>query len=208
MKHALKFGALMLLAAVATSPARAVTVVGNAGAVSGADVNGTTIPFSTALQGNTNGSFATYVEFQVTGALPFTLNVTESATLSGNYKNLAGSIQLFQAAGPFSGNAAPTGVSLGAASPLSTIFVPGPHSTVLTAVEFGVGSASPLNHGYYFAEISGTGAKTPAGVLAFTSLSGAITASAVPEPSTWALMLLGFSGVAFLGARRRQAVAA
>jgi uncharacterized protein (TIGR03118 family) len=35
-------------------------------------------------------------------------------------------------------------------------------------------------------------------------LFGSITA-AVPEPSTWAMMLLGFGGLAFFGARRRQA---
>jgi plastocyanin len=29
-------------------------------------------------------------------------------------------------------------------------------------------------------------------------------ASAVPEPSTWAMMILGFAGLGFLGYRRRQ----
>jgi PEP-CTERM motif len=28
--------------------------------------------------------------------------------------------------------------------------------------------------------------------------------SAVPEPSTWAMMILGFAGVGFLGYRRRN----
>lgn len=33
------------------------------------------------------------------------------------------------------------------------------------------------------------------------------TVSAVPEPATWAMMLIGFSGVGFLGYRRRNQVA-
>ena len=36
------------------------------------------------------------------------------------------------------------------------------------------------------------------------NFSWAITASSVPEPSTWALMLLGFGGLAFAGRRRMQ----
>ena len=36
-------------------------------------------------------------------------------------------------------------------------------------------------------------------------LFGAIT---VPEPSTWAMMLLGFGGLGFLAARRRRSLLA
>jgi hypothetical protein len=39
-------------------------------------------------------------------------------------------------------------------------------------------------------------------------LTGTITMSAVPEPSTWAMMILGFLGVGFLAYRRRSAVPA
>jgi len=35
--------------------------------------------------------------------------------------------------------------------------------------------------------------------------SGNLTVSAVPEPSTWAMMLLGFSGLGFAGYRRAKA---
>jgi hypothetical protein len=38
-------------------------------------------------------------------------------------------------------------------------------------------------------------------------LFGSITA-AVPEPSTWAMMLAGFGGLAFLAARRRRSLLA
>jgi hypothetical protein len=36
-------------------------------------------------------------------------------------------------------------------------------------------------------------------------LNGSAAASAVPEPSTWAMMLLGFGGLAFAGYRRQNA---
>jgi hypothetical protein len=37
---------------------------------------------------------------------------------------------------------------------------------------------------------------------------GAFTVSAVPEPSTWAMMILGFAGVGFMAYRRRIGSAA
>jgi hypothetical protein len=49
----------------------------------------------------------------------------------------------------------------------------------------------------------------PTGV-SYTSDSGAFLSSpatAVPEPSTWAMMLLGFAGLAFVGYRQRQKLA-
>ena len=41
-----------------------------------------------------------------------------------------------------------------------------------------------------------------------TDLKGSWNVSAVPEPSTWALMLLGFAGIAFAGYRRSRPPAA
>ena len=45
--------------------------------------------------------------------------------------------------------------------------------------------------------------------LTFTSDSGVFLAglsSGVPEPSTWAMMVIGFAGLGFAGCRRRKAV--
>jgi hypothetical protein len=39
-------------------------------------------------------------------------------------------------------------------------------------------------------------------------LFGVLTPSTVPEPSTWAMMLLGFGSLALVAARRRVALAA
>jgi hypothetical protein len=36
-----------------------------------------------------------------------------------------------------------------------------------------------------------------------TTIQGTVTVTAVPEPSTWAMMILGFAGIGFLSYRRR-----
>jgi PEP-CTERM motif len=55
---------------------------------------------------------------------------------------------------------------------------------------------------------SGSSFATSAGTLVIGSLSGDATFTAtIPEPSTWAMMLLGFAGLGFAGYRRsRKAV--
>jgi hypothetical protein len=35
-------------------------------------------------------------------------------------------------------------------------------------------------------------------------IGGELTISAVPEPSTWALMIVGFAGIGFLAYRHKQ----
>ena len=57
----------------------------------------------------------------------------------------------------------------------------------------------------------GGGAVTPGNFASITSetryLYGSVTPSVAPEPSTWAMMLLGFAGLGFAGYRRtRKAV--
>ena len=37
-----------------------------------------------------------------------------------------------------------------------------------------------------------------------TDISANLQVAAVPEPSTWAMMLLGFCGIVFMGARNRR----
>jgi hypothetical protein len=39
---------------------------------------------------------------------------------------------------------------------------------------------------------------------AYGGVLGGVTISAVPEPSTWAMMILGFAGVGFMAYRRRN----
>jgi hypothetical protein len=61
-----------------------------------------------------------------------------------------------------------------------------------------------LGPGDYTAEITGTVNVAKLGV------GGTVTTSTVPEPSTWAMMVLGFLGLGFAGYRgaKTKAVAA
>jgi hypothetical protein len=66
----------------------------------------------------------------------------------------------------------------------------------------GGGATIDSSHSYF----------TPNGFPCFDSVvcgsgapfSGTLTISAVPEPSTWAMMIIGFAGLGFLGYRRSQ----
>jgi PEP-CTERM motif len=67
-----------------------------------------------------------------------------------------------------------------------------------------VGSATPFGDyeqaGTYFVEVSGT---SGLGTLRL-AIDGNVTTLAVPEPSTWAMMLIGFAGLGFAGYRRAR----
>ena len=58
------------------------------------------------------------------------------------------------------------------------------------------GSAVLAAPGDYYLNLSGTGGGT-------AGYGGTLSVAAVPEPSTWAMMILGFFGVGFMAYRRR-----
>lgn len=61
-------------------------------------------------------------------------------------------------------------------------------------------SPATLAAGNYFAEISGVSGGSPIHL----AVDGTVTASSVPEPSTWAMILLGGAGLAFMASRKRR----
>ena len=63
----------------------------------------------------------------------------------------------------------------------------------------GFGGSAILTAGNYYLDLTGTGGGS-AGYGGTLSTS----VSAVPEPSTWAMMILGFFGVGFMAYRRRN----
>jgi hypothetical protein len=79
--------------------------------------------------------------------------------------------------------------------------VSAPSSGGQTAV---VGSFTPFGDfeqaGTYFVEVAGT---SGLGTLRL-AIDGNVTTLAVPEPSTWAMMLAGFGGLAFAAFRRTR----
>jgi hypothetical protein len=63
------------------------------------------------------------------------------------------------------------------------------------------GSAVLAAPGDYYLDLTGTGGGS-------AGYGGTLSVSAVPEPSTWAMMILGFFGVGFMAYRRRNQTAA
>jgi hypothetical protein len=71
-------------------------------------------------------------------------------------------------------------------------------STIVAGTQFGGLAPLTITPGSYYVEIAGT-------VNGGTShYGGSFSISAVPEPSTWAMMILGFVGVGFMAYRRRE----
>jgi hypothetical protein len=68
----------------------------------------------------------------------------------------------------------------------------------------GFGGSAILAAGNYYLDLEGTGGGTAGygGTLSTTQVG------AVPEPATWAMMILGFAGVGFMAYRRRNQTAA
>ena len=62
-------------------------------------------------------------------------------------------------------------------------------------------SPDALGAGAYFAEVSGVSGSSPIHI----AIDGTITAVSTPEPSTWAMMLLGVGFLGLFGLRRKQA---
>jgi len=59
------------------------------------------------------------------------------------------------------------------------------------------GGSGILEAGNYYLEIAGNGGGT-------SGYGGNLSVAAIPEPGTWAMMLLGFAGVGFMAYRRRN----
>jgi hypothetical protein len=74
----------------------------------------------------------------------------------------------------------------------------------------GIGASGPSSSGFIYFIQNGANAGQPGLNFTFTPLGGTTTngtvsavVEAVPEPSTWAMMILGFVGVGFMAYRRK-----
>jgi hypothetical protein len=173
-----------LLAAVGVSPVSATVVTV-------ADV-GSILNESKALPAEaTPGSGIPFVEY-----FTFSLPTNESVTVSMS-DSAVGSEKIV--GGVLSDN---TLVSTGPAP----LFIPSGtmiDSTPLTNTIAGQSATlgpDVLGAGDYFVELTGTSGKSPIKI----AIDGTITASAVPEPSTWAMLGLGFGGLALVGFKRKR----
>jgi hypothetical protein len=136
--------------------------------------------------------FAQYFEFSLPVSEVVTMSVSDSGL--GNEKIVGGvfSVNFDTTTGP-GPLFIPSGALIDSAA-LSN-FVGGQEAVV---------GPNTLAAGNYFAEVSGTSGSSPIhlaidGTVTATTVVGAV---ATPEPSTWAMMGLGFGLLAFFGAKR------
>ena len=182
MKAILLAGALAL--AVGATPAHAAQItVEDIGAVlnqslalPAQDTPGSGIPFSE------------FFEFTLPTQETVTVSMSDSA--SGIGRIVGGALSLDTQTGT-----APTSPF----QPLGALIESSSVDNVLGGQEATV-TPDVLAAGSYFAELSGVSGGAPIHI----AVDGTITALATPEPSTWAMLLLGFAGLAWAGVRRKS----
>ena len=189
-------------------------------AVSGASASTVTLsngvqPAAVALFGNSIQTFGEVFTAPVTGTLSsFTLN------LNGSAGDLLGGVGLWNGAGvrsvlftslPESSGGSPSAymfspdVVVAAGDQyvafLSTFGVAGVHTDTTMPFSSGPSLVPGIDEMVFrnnYADSSGWG-----GFGGNVQFSATFT-TAVPEPSTWAMMILGFAGIGFMGYRRKQ----
>jgi len=126
----------------------------------------------------------------------FTLPVTETVTVSVSYSGIGplritgGVLGLNDWTGNFGVSPfQPTGALIESAPILDVIG--GQEATVAPDV---------LAAGSYFAEVSGISGGSPIHL----AVDGTITALSTPEPATWAMLVMGFAGLAWAGFKRSK----
>ncbi|MGY3346668.1 hypothetical protein ACVWXP_003815 [Bradyrhizobium sp. USDA 4463] len=110
-----------------------------------------------------------------------------SDLLAGFATNNIGTLELFSCAGNCTGTSIPTAGTLLASAPVISLIS-------------GAGIDKILGAGSYFTEYvyGGLPGTKPSGLFV-----GDVVVTAVPEPATWAMMLMGFMGVGLVAYRRR-----
>jgi hypothetical protein len=152
---------------------------------------------STVYSGQTGtGPFVDFFKFSfATSPVDASVTFSDSVRFS-SYRISGGSLELFSCLTDCTGTgSAPTGSIIATAPIVDT----GP-----TTQQASFGPQLLPTSGAYFLKLSGsTTAPGPAGV----TYAGTISLSAaVPEPATWAMMLIGFAGLGMLSSRRRNAL--
>ena len=183
MLKTLSVAALVAFAAVMPAHAATQITVENIGAV---------LNESLALPAeDTPGSGIGFAEF-----FEFTLPVTETVTVSvsdsaiGTERIIGGALSLnnFTSSAPVS-----------PFQPVCSLIESSSIANVIGGQEATV-SPDALGAGAYFAEVAGVSGGSPIHI----AIDGTITAVSTPEPSTWAMALIGFGFLALFGFRKQQ----
>lgn len=196
-------GALALMASASTAGA-VVVVVEQLGSLSDlfppGGAGGSNFPSIT-----TTGDYAEYLVFTVTGNSPLSFSASETnngSTLLASFFS-SGTLELFKCASTDCGSTGPTV----APTPVGGAILTDPISAKIpiTATSFFQDtqiSSATLTTGSYFVELIGTvGAPDHTAFLPSVNLT---VLSTVPEPSTWAMLVLGFAGLGYAAFRRSK----
>ena len=167
---------LSSFALVFVSPASA-AIVDNLG------VNPTSATGRFAQDIPVTGAFDDQITFQLVGGPEF-LTI---ASVTNVFPNLSDFIANFTGEVVAGTPSAPTGIVIG---PVAATDNCGPDCQ-------GFAGSALLDPGSYFLDISGIAGGT-------SGYGGDLAVAAVPEVSTWAMMLLGFIGVGFFAYRKRR----
>jgi hypothetical protein len=137
--------------------------------------------------------FEQYFEFTLPVAETVTLSVSDSGI--GNLRIVGGELSLntFTLTGPVS-PFIPLGALIDSDALVNVIG--GQEATV---------APNLLGAGAYFAEVSGVSGGSPIHLAIDGTITGVtgVGSTATPEPSTWAMLVLGFAGLAWAGFKRR-----
>lgn len=125
---------------------------------------------------------------------------------TGSFAAFASNASGLSPIGLVAGTSGPSGAGLGGANGSVNVTAAGAGSSLLTGVTL------PYNPGAVEFSATATGVNPASVVLAFdngnaaliASSRASISSSAVPEPATWAMMLVGFAGVGASMRRRRS----
>ncbi|MBA7574766.1 hypothetical protein ES708_16581 [subsurface metagenome] len=159
-------------------------------AVKSYDLGAIPVGASSAYTGTTGtGSFTVYEKFSF-GTAPVDASVSYSDTVRFATNAITGGVlSLFSCSSNCTGTAlAPTGTLI-TSSPLINLGT--------TQQVAGFGPVTLATAGAYFLEITGSTKASAPGVTYAGTISLDSVAGGVPEPSTWAMMLIGFAGLAF-----------
>lgn len=181
--HKLTFATLVAVVALA-APAYAANqiTVENVGAVFNQS-----LPLPAEDTPGSSIGFEQFFEFTLPVAEEVTLSVSDSGF--ANLRIVGGvlSLNFFTSSAPVS-PFQPIGAVIDSAG---LVDVPGGQSAEL--------GPDTLLAGAYFAEVSGVSGASPIHL----AIDGTVTALTTPEPSTWAMLAIGFGVMGFIGFRRR-----
>lgn len=176
--------AAALLASSAMPSAAAVVTVADVGSILNQSV---ALP-AEATPG-TGIPFAQFFEFSLPTRETVTASVSDSGILTEKVVGGILSLNNFTSTGP-----APLDI------PMGSLIDSSPFTNTIGGQEATVGP-DVLSAGSYFAEVSGTSGSSPIKL----AIDGTVTAtSAIPEPSTWAMIAIGFGFMAWGAAKRRR----